>query len=144
MSALASYNYTRITTSDPPRPLLWTFLKAGLSTTTPDVLCLVDTGADRNVFPIDFAERLNLTLDTKRSWSFYGTTGKRQTGYIHRVEMGIYNENYDAVEFQFVTDVVFCEDFSFPVGPLLGQLGFFSEFKTRIDQQNSQFSLQRY
>lgn len=144
MTVSVSYSYTRLTSSDPPRPLLRTFLKVGLSNTTPDVLCLVDTGADRNIFPIDFAEQLNLTLDTKKSWSFHGTTGKLQTGYIHRVQMGIYSEEYDRVEFEFATDVVFCEDYSFPIGPLLGQVGFFSEFKTLIDQRQSGFSLQKY
>ena len=144
MSAPVQYSYTRLSSADPPRPLLWTFLKVGLSKTTPDVLSLVDTGADRNIFPMDFAERLNLTLDTKRSWSFYGTTGKIQTGYLHRVQMGIYSESYDHVQFEFATDVVFCEDYSFPIGPLLGQVGFFSEFKTLIDQRQSGFSLQKY
>jgi len=140
----AGYSYTRITANDPPRPLLKAHLRVGISTTTEDVLCLVDSGADRNIFPMDFAARLNLTLDTKRVWPFYGTTGRLQRGYLHSVNLAIYDNEDAKVLFDFSTEVAFCEDFKFTLGPLLGQTGFFSHFKVFIDQRNGSFRIKEH
>jgi hypothetical protein len=134
------YPYTRIDPTAPPRPYLHLFFRVGYATTD-TLFGLVDSGADYSILPWEFAQRLKINTREGRVWNFRGTTGKLQVGYIHKVEIAVWDPNVEKLAFKFQTEVSFCEDFKFPGGLLLGQIGFLSAFTVTFNQAENYFDL---
>lgn len=135
------YPYTRIDPTSPPRPYLNLHFRYEFATT--DILFgLVDSGADYSILPLEFAQTLKLNVFEGKAWSFRGTTGKLQIAYLHKVEISVWQPDESWVAFRFNTEVSFCEDFKFPGGLLLGQIGFLSHFRVTFNQAENYFDLE--
>lgn len=87
-------------------------------------LALLDSGADFNIFHGDIAKLLRIDLSNqKNSMSFSGIReGANGKGYFMSVEVGI-NNNF------FTTTAVFSNDISDNGYGILGQQGFFNNYK---------------
>lgn len=136
------YSYSRYGLT-PFRPYLEIYLRNGFATTE-KIVGLVDSGADYCIFSLETAKALKLEFpDPNKVWTFYGTTGKLQIAYRATVEITIVNDDRPHPDFQFSAEVGFCPDFGFS-NPLLGQYGFFSNFKTRLFQPQNCFEIEPY
>jgi hypothetical protein len=134
------YTYTKISPSIPFRPYLDLVLKNGFATQS--TLGLVDSGADYSIFPYSFATVLKVDLSQAKMWNFAGTTGRLQSAYLANIEIRIVNQDTGTVDFQLKDiEVAFCHDFEFPGGGLLGQKGFFSSFRTELNQPEQSFEI---
>src|SRR5690349_11868556 len=122
------YPYTRLSSSVPLRPYLQVTLRNGYST-TPVLYGLIDSGADYSIFPLSLSkDYLKLDLSTANTWTFEGTTGKKQVAYLAIVEVNLLSPMTLKVDYQFSAKIGFCDDFKFGGGALLGQDGFMSQF----------------
>lgn len=84
-----------------------------------DIVSLVDSGAEHNIFRLDVAENLGLELDYKRKVTLLGYDGRPRVGYLVTVELGLGRHRWTApaIFSEFVTR-----------RGLLGQVGFFAFF----------------
>jgi hypothetical protein len=103
---------------------------------------LVDSGADRPIFDSEAAEVLALDLSNAPPWPFSGTTGELQIARLARVSITILKENGVDHAFEMTAECAFCDSFKFSGGALLGQIGFFSQFKATFHQPNNFFELE--
>ena len=86
---------------------------------------LIDSGADFNIFPIEIAKKLGITLKNSDSISFTGVGGNIINGIKADVLLEIGSQKIQAI-------VVFA-----PVDSgILGQYGFFDLFKVNFDLKN--------
>jgi hypothetical protein len=105
-------------------------------------MALVDSGADYPIFPMEVAtDDLKLDLASMPVWKFSGTTGKVQEARLAEVSLAILEENDCDHAFDLTVTCAFCRDFKFAGGCLLGQVGFFSKFKTLFDQPKNCFEI---
>lgn len=81
--------------------------------------CLVDSGADHNLFPAYIGERVGINVKSGVKTNSIGIGGKKIECFIHYVKL--HNEH-----FAFDTFVTFSNEQNFP---LLGREGFFDKFK---------------
>jgi len=137
------YPYTRTGRSTALRPYLEIFLRNGFYTSQ-YLFGLIDSGADYSLFPYELAKLLKIDLSDAKIWNFSGTTGKPQLAYLARVEINILGDDNSETKFRVSADVGFCPDFGFAGGALLGQQGFFSEFKTTFNQPYNFFEIEPY
>ena len=137
------FPYTRTLGNTALRPYLEIFLRNGFHTSQ-YLFGLVDSGADYSLFPYEFARLLRIDLSNARIWNFSGTTGKPQFAYLAKVEINILGEDSSETKFQISAEVGFCPDFGFAGGVLLGQQGFFSEFKITFNQPYGFFEIEPY
>jgi hypothetical protein len=138
------FPYTQIGSSIPARPYLRISLRHGFFTTDP-MYALVDSGSDYSLFPYEIASRvlkIDLQNPPAEQWVFYGTSGLKQFGYLAEVEIAIFGSKGETAHCS--TKVAFCPDFQFPGGPLLGQKGFFSNFKVTFAQRENCFEIEPY
>lgn len=124
-SAQHKFTYRYSDDSKFPRPIIPIRLRHKENIIKP--LTLIDSGADFSMFNAEFASILGIDLDTLEKTTLGGIAGE-VTGYISHVEMAIH-ETFIPVP------VVFSPNF-FPFGfsGLLGQVGFFDEFKIEFDR----------
>jgi hypothetical protein len=107
-------------------------------------MALVDSGADYPIFPMDMAsDYLKLDLVKAESWNFSGTTGLMQTAKLAEVWMSVLEPN-GAKLYEVFTTCAFCDTFKMSGGVLLGQVGFFSCFKTTFHQPEQYFVIERW
>ena len=85
-----------------------------------NIICLVDSGADNNLFPADFGRRIGLKIEDGKPGSTAGITDEKMVTYKHKVKLWV-NEK------SFYVPVDFCDGFNHAT-PLLGQKGFFDLF----------------
>ena len=138
------YPYTRIGPTIPLRPYLRIVLRNG-GATSPVLFGLVDSGADYSLFPFEIAKDfLKIDLTNAPVWTFQGTTGKPQIAYLATAEVNMINEVGMTNDFQFTATIGFCRDFKFGGGVLLGQNGFFSQFKTTFNQPENYFEIEPF
>lgn len=132
-----SYKYvavkrpTGITVKSPMIPVTL----IGNSAIKPEVIALLDSGADISIIPKDIAELLNLDLSGKE------ITAKGLGGEVKvkesKMQINIKKHHED---YTFIVPVqIILEDKKVPV--LLGRVGFFEKFKITFDQNNFLVSL---
>jgi hypothetical protein len=128
----------------PPRPYLNVVLRNGSKTS--DILkALVDSGADHPIFPMEIAEHyLALDLSNAEPWNFSGTTGDLQSAKLANVSLAVLAPNRTDHFCEVKIVCAFCESFKFSGGALLGQNGFFSEFKIIFHQPDGYFDLDQW
>jgi hypothetical protein len=140
------FPYTKLFPNHPARPYLKVFLRnlQHKFHTSNEVVALVDSGADYPIFPMETAKDfLKLDLTQADPWSFSGTTGRLQDAKLAKVlttVMALDGEKLCEVP----TICAFCETFQMAGGVLLGQLGFFSCFKTTFYQPEQWFDIERW
>jgi len=138
------FPYTKLFLNAQPRPYLNVFLGKGFHTSDV-VMALVDSGADYPIFPMDMAnsDYLNLDLVKAESWNFSGTTGLMQTAKLAEVWMTILEPDGTKL-CEVLTMCAFCDTFKMSGGVLLGQIGFFSCFKTSFYQPEQHFEIEQW
>lgn len=95
---------------------------------------LIDSGADFCIFHTEMAEILGIPVAKGRKITFYGTGGTPQTAYFHNVEIEIGGwpmELYCGFSYDMK---------SLPYG-ILGQTGFFDQFKIEFDYHAKRIEL---
>jgi hypothetical protein len=105
-------------------------------------MALVDSGADYSIFPTEVADDLKLDLMKSPIWKFSGTTGCLQEARLADVSLAILQENDEGYSFEVKTTCAFCDSFKFAGGVLLGQNGFFSQFKAVFHQPKNSFEIE--
>ena len=101
-------------------------------------LALLDSGADFNIFHADIAKILKIDLSKlKNPVNFSGING-RGVGYFTSLDVGIDNE------FVNNTPVVFSKDISENGYGILGQQGFFNNFKIEFNYKTKDILLTSY
>ncbi len=97
---------------------------------------LIDSGADYCIFHAEVAEVLGIPLTSGKKMTFYGTSGAAQLAYFHEVQIEAAGWPID----------LYCgfssEMQSLPYG-LLGQTGFFDQFKIEFDYQNKRIEIKQ-
>jgi len=84
---------------------------------------------------------LKLDLSQAPVWKFSGTSGKLQEARLAEVAIAILEENDCDHAFDITATCVFCRDFKFAGGCLLGQDGFFSKFEICFGQSKNRFEI---
>lgn len=140
------FPYTKLFPNHPARPYLKVFLRnlQNKFHTSNEVVALVDSGADYPIFPMEAArDYLKLDLAQADPWSFSGTTGSLQEARLAEVLMTIIAPGGERL-CEVPTICAFCETFQMAGGVLLGQIGFFSCFKTTFHQPEQRFDIERW
>lgn len=89
-------------------------------------LALLDSGADFNIFHADIATILGINLAKLKTMKFQGIKeGAEGIGYITKIEVGINNSFCK-------TMVIFSKDISENGYGILGQQGFFNNYKVQF------------
>jgi hypothetical protein len=95
---------------------------------------LIDSGADYCIFHADVAEVLGISLTRGKKMIFYGTSGAPQEAYFHEIQIEIAGWPMDLY-------CGFSKDMqSLPYG-ILGQSGFFDQFKIEFDYKGKRIEL---
>lgn len=87
---------------------------------------LIDSGADYCIFHAKIGELLGLNIKSGRPLTFYGTSGKPQKAYFHKISFkigGIFHQ----------CDVGFSYDMEKLAYGLLGQFGFFDKWIVKFE-----------
>ena len=97
-------------------------------------LALIDSGADFNIFHADIAKILKIDISKlKNPVNFSGINGKG-IGYFTSIDVGINNNFLN-------TPVVFSNDISDNGYGILGQQGFFNNYKIEFDYLSRKIAL---
>ncbi len=97
-------------------------------------LALIDSGADFNIFHADIAKILKIDISKlKKTVNFSGINGKG-VGYFTAVDIGV-GDNF------INTPVVFSNDISDNGYGILGQQGFFNNYKIEFDYRGRKINL---
>lgn len=83
------------------------------------ITCLIDSGADRNLFPASTVKSLGVVIQKGSKTVHKGIGNYILTSYTHTVKISIENKTFE-------TEIDFSEDAYIP---LLGRQGFFNYFK---------------
>lgn len=102
------------------RPVIQVSLSAKSKIYPNTVSCLVDSGADFNLFPAEIGEYLNLQIKNGEKVTHTGIANVGINAYIHKVNLFVGG-------YKISTEVHFSYDHKIP---LLGRDGFFKFFKT--------------
>lgn len=95
---------------------------------------LVDSGSDRNLFPVYFAKKLRIIID-KNPKVIQGIGGVTVTAYPGKISIWIGTRKYE-------TEADFSPEQKMP---LLGRNGFFNLFKSiKFDEKNKFFYIEEY
>jgi hypothetical protein len=135
------FPYTVAFPNTPPRPYLDVILRNG-GYTTNKLVALVDSGADYPIFPDEAAQQLRLNLISAPVWKFSGTSGKIQIAKLAEVSLTVLEDDDIGHAFEMKVTCAFCDSLNFPGGALLGQNGFFSQFKTTFFQPRNYFEIE--
>lgn len=91
--------------------------------------CLVDSGSDRNLFPAELAEAIDIKVKSVTGKCILGIGDSQLKAYTHKIEIYIHGQKK-------TVDVDFCYEQRLP---LLGREGFFNQFKNIIFDENAKF-----
>lgn len=115
------------------RPLLDVRLAVG--SRFQDVAALVDSGADRCLFHSDIGRILGLDIESGAPYEFEGVVaGSVQKGYIHRIHLVV--KRLSGIDL----DVVFADCAQVGTG-VLGQAGFFEQYRVNFDLHKGTFGI---
>lgn len=95
--------------------------------------CLLDSGADRNIFPSDYARILGINIKKGKLVEHIGIGGSSLLAYAHKLKLFVGNHSFQTVV-----------DFNdYQAIPLLGREGFFKFFKrVSLSQESKQVELE--
>lgn len=91
--------------------------------------CLVDSDADKNLFPAEWGERVRIKIKSREEVIHYRIGKKDVKAYRHKVKPYIGGYNFE-------TEADFSYEHQFP---LLGREGFFKYFKRIIFHEKERF-----
>lgn len=87
---------------------------------------LVDSGAERNLFPADLGEILSMKVRKGKSIDILGIGGVQIKGYTHKIRLYVGTVSFSTeADFSYQQQV-----------PLLGRTGFFNLFKRVVFDEN--------
>ena len=95
---------------------------------------LIDSGSDYCIFPIDYAIALSIPIIKSRSTIFSGFSGESSILYLYHVNLSI--GNYSVKILAGFTESIGMYSYS-----VLGQKGFFDNFKVCFDKPNLQIEI---
>jgi hypothetical protein len=124
------FDYVKVELSDSrlpwiPRPLIPVRLSSKSRHTT--ALALLDSGADKSLFSIDYAKELGLDTEIGRAESFGGIADEEVIAFFHLVELQIIGSNESLK-----LEVGFTD--SPGVSAILGQTDFFKHYKITFER----------
>ncbi len=99
-----------------------------------EIACLLDSGADRNIFPAAMAESLGVDITKGKKVLHYGIGKGGLIAYAHKVKLYLGNYGID-------TEVDFSIDHDFP---LVGRQEFFRFFKRVSILEKGKFGIDGY
>ncbi|MBI2028129.1 MAG: hypothetical protein HYT07_00835 [Candidatus Levybacteria bacterium] len=98
------------------------------------ISCLLDSGADKNLFPASWGESVGINIKKGESVRHYGIGANDLIAYRHKVMLYIGSFSFEAYS-----------DFSFEQSfPLLGREGFFKYFKEIVFNEKGRFVNLKY
>jgi len=97
---------------------------------------MVDSGSDFCIFPASFAKALGIALPTGKSITFTGSADRPQVAHFETIQVAIWNENREEDPISFDVYAGFCDSVEHVGLGILGQHGFFSQFKVTCDHTN--------
>jgi hypothetical protein len=103
---------------------------------------LVDSGADSCVFPASLAAPLGIALPNQRSCVFCGIGADAQVAFYEKIEMGLWDTAAKKMGYRFAVYAGFCPSMEHVGMGLLGQDGFFSQFKVIVDYRAGCFDIE--
>ena len=131
------FRYTEIPNQqDPARPFHRPYLIVRLTNGTKhkDVISLVDSGADLCLFHSDIGKLIGIDVEAGSEVAFQGVSGSNGIGYLHSIDLNVRGMSSISLEVGF-TD-------SMAVGTgLLGQQGFFEQFRISFQLKNRFFEI---
>lgn len=95
---------------------------------------LIDSGADYCIFPIDYAFELSIPISKSKRTIFSSFSGESSSLYLHPVQLSI--EAYSAEILAGFTESIGMYSYS-----VLGQKGFFDNFKVCFDKSKLQVEM---
>ncbi len=133
------FRYTDIQNHpDPQRPFQRPYLIVRLinGDRHKDVISLVDSGADVCLFHSDIGRMLGIEIEAAPELAFQGVSGAKEVAYLHRVDLVVSGLSSIAL------DVAFTNSMAAGTG-LLGQRGFFEQFRVNFDLSEKFFEISR-
>lgn len=97
-------------------------------------LALVDSGADKSLFNVEYAEEIGINLTNARTEDFIGIGGRKIPCHIAEVEIQVKH-----LDRKCKLEVGFIE--SENVSMLLGQEGFFDQHRIRFEKDHDTFEV---
>ncbi len=131
------FRYTDIQNhQDPQRPFRRPYLIVRLinGDRHKDVISLVDSGADLCLFHSDIGRMLGIEIAAAPKLAFQGVSGAKEVAYLHRVDLVVRGLNAITLE------VGFTNSMAAGTG-LLGQRGFFEQFRINFDLSQKFFEV---
>ena len=99
----------------------------------PNYLVLVDSGASSCVFHAGIAEEIGINIESGQKAPLRGVIGEAGQQFFHSVSLVIAGH-------EFKSKVGFSDDLKMPFG-LLGQVGFFDQFRVCFDFPKKEFEI---
>lgn len=115
------------------RPLLGTMLENDGKFSC-ETWSLVDSGGDYCMFPLAFLDELGIDKSTLKSWHPLGL-GEGEPAYFATVTVHVMGLG------SFEAEVAFSERIKVSEFSILGNIGFFDQFKVAFDHRNRVFSV---
>ena len=97
-------------------------------------LALVDSGADKSLFNLEYATEIGIDLTHAKKEDFVGIGGKKIQCYVVDVEIQV-----EHIDKKFKIEVGFIE--SETVNMLLGQTGFFDQNRIKFEKDHDVFEI---
>lgn len=98
---------------------------------------LVDSGADYCLANKDIGRWLKINFKKKKTKEFLAASNTKFLGWPERMKICLSLES----TLEFITDVYFVENC--PVGIILGQTGFFDNFRVTFERYNNYFVIEK-
>jgi len=132
------FRYTEIRNhQDPDRPFHRPYLIVRLAhgTKHKDVIALVDSGADLCLFHSDIGKLIGIDVEAGLKLAFEGVSGAAATAYLDRINLAVRGMSSISL------DVGFTNSMAVGTG-LLGQQGFFEQFRVSFELTEQVFDIQ--
>jgi hypothetical protein len=96
---------------------------------------LIDSGADYCVFHAEIGEQIGLQIESGKRLAFFGSSGQEQSAFFHEIKLEVGGHEISCFA-GFSRELQ-----SLPYG-ILGQEGFFDNFKIVFDYRKDKIELQ--
>lgn len=121
---------------DPTQYSYYPYLQVGVryhEKAAQPVRCLVDSGAIDTLFPIAFAEVLDIDVLSGKRKVYFGIGGHSAVGYLHECHIQVQGfSNWVRLNIAFVDTIRI---------PILGQSGFFENYQVIFERFRYQFEV---
>lgn len=136
MSAKSSdglhFNYKKI--ADFYRPVIRIEVSLGKGKDGVPCEALVDSGADWCFLKAEIGELLGLDIESGEEIEYQGISGEKAKGYVHKVWISVQNHSI-------LIPVIFTRAIPTGAHQVVGQIGFFQNFKVNFDYQKKSIVL---